>query len=135
MTRPFSSNLRELDKPHNIILPGRSLKNVTTNGNIQLLPSFHLIYLLYIPSFKFNLLSVSKLTNTSSYNFTFLSYKWLLQDQKTNTTILTVRVINNLYVLCSSLYLVYQNSSIKNSSLYANIIYFHVKNVLLLTLL
>lgn len=44
---------------------------VTHIGNVNFTPHFQLEHVYYIPSFKFNLLSVSQLTKTHSYSVTF----------------------------------------------------------------
>nr|GFB40710.1 hypothetical protein [Tanacetum cinerariifolium] len=56
-----------LTKPITVHLPDGNSKLVTTARHIQLTPSVMLFNVLYVPEFKFNLLSVGKIPNTQKY--------------------------------------------------------------------
>lgn len=68
-------------------------------GEIKLQNNVHLTEVLFVPCFKFNLLSIKKLTNTNLYSFVFSDSKWMIQDQRTYEVIVTGKVLNNLYIL------------------------------------
>jgi len=53
--------LEALSKPVFITLPDGSIKKVTLEGNVKLNDNLPLSTVLYVPEFKFNLLSVTKL--------------------------------------------------------------------------
>lgn len=56
-------NLSSISRPISVNLPDGSIKLVTRIGNIQLTPKLILKETLYTPCFRFNLLSVNKLSN------------------------------------------------------------------------
>ena len=55
--------------------------------------------MLYVPSFSFNLISISKLVSTNSCKLIFSSNSCLMQDVITQATIGTAKVRNRLYYL------------------------------------
>lgn len=57
------SSLNKLAKPVLVALPDGILKHVTSVGDIFLHPNLHIHKVLYVPEFKYNLLSVTKLLN------------------------------------------------------------------------
>lgn len=63
--RNMFDTLKPLAKPILIHLPDGSTKSVQFYGNVQLHETLCLRSILYIPSFKHNLLSVSRLTKTN----------------------------------------------------------------------
>jgi hypothetical protein len=66
MTSSFSSlnNTQLLNQPCPISLPNGDIVSITHTGTLRISPAISLPNVLYIPSFKFNLLSISKLTST-----------------------------------------------------------------------
>ena len=74
------TNITYLANPVHIILPDASLKTVTQIGEIALLPNLSLNNVLYVPKFKYNLLSVSKLLDDLPLYTNFYSYTCIFQD-------------------------------------------------------
>jgi hypothetical protein len=66
MTSSFSSldNTQLLNQPCPISLPNGDIVSITHTGTLRISPEISLPNVLYVPSFKFNLLSISKLTST-----------------------------------------------------------------------
>ena len=66
MTSSFSSldNTQLLNQPCPISLPNGDIVSITYTGTLRISPAISLPNVLYVPSFKFNLLSISKLTGT-----------------------------------------------------------------------
>lgn len=60
---------------------------ITLKGDIVLNETLVLHNVLYVPGFSFNLLSISHLTNHSSFDVTFLSTHCVLHDRLTKTVI------------------------------------------------
>lgn len=92
--------LKPLDKKFLIHLPDRNTKTVQYFGNIQLHKTLSLKGVLYIPSFKHNLL-------INGLKLTISPTSCTSQDLKTNKTIAVGREVNQLYYLdrnsfCSS---------------------------------
>lgn len=56
-----------------VYLPDSSIKYVQNVGQIELSTSLILTECLHIPSFKYNLLSVSKLSSTANIHFDFFN--------------------------------------------------------------
>lgn len=93
--------------------PDGIAKNVTHVGNINLTSKLVLKEVLYIPCFKFNLLSVNKLSNHTQVTFTFYPTHCLLQDLKIEVIFLAKgTVIGSLYVVDSFFY----NSSVLSNN-------------------
>lgn len=80
-------------------LPNGSIKRVTKIGNVRVTPKLILREVLYTPYFRFNLLSVNKVTEHDVVKFIFLSNQCLPQDQKTDEVLAKARLRNNLYIL------------------------------------
>jgi len=60
------SSIQTLSKPSTVTLPDRKYVSVTHIGTVILNEVLTLQGVLYVPSFKYNLLSVSKLTNQTN---------------------------------------------------------------------
>lgn len=73
-------------------------------GNVFLSPNLVLHDVLFIPYFKFNLLSVNKLYATANLKFTFHTGYCIMQDQKTETLLAKGNVLGSLYILDNSFY-------------------------------
>ncbi|KAK4410094.1 Retrovirus-related Pol polyprotein from transposon RE2 [Sesamum angolense] len=99
--------------PTTVHLPDGSVQVVTHTGTIQLYHDLVLSDVLLIPSFKYNLLSVSKLCNTAQINVVFQSTRCLLQDKESKKILVVGKLIDNLYVLDNSSF---SPDSIQNSS-------------------
>ena len=91
-----------------VILPGGSRISVTTSGTIQISTRLTLKDVLYIPDFKYNLLSISALTHNSTISVLFSSLACfifpdnpfnLLQEHIPGCMIGKGRLQNNIYVL------------------------------------
>ena len=80
-------------------LPNRHEVHATHSGTVHLTSSITLKDVLYIPSFSFNLISISKLISTNNYELIFSSNTCVLQDINTKAKIGTVEVSHGLYQL------------------------------------
>lgn len=83
-------------------LPNGECAHVTHIGEVQLSPSILLINVLCIPSFSFNLLSVSKLTMNHQCSIIFLANQCYLYDLITRKTIGMGELGGDLYYLSSA---------------------------------
>lgn len=88
-----------LHKPTTVSLPDGSIKNVYHIGNITLNSKLVFTDTVYLPSFKFNLLSVNKLAKTSHIKLIFNPTYCVLQDLKTEDILAIGKVIGSLYIL------------------------------------
>lgn len=79
-----------------VILPDRTNKSVAHIGIVILSPSLSLTEVLYMPSFKYNLLSVSKPSQTINLAVQFSSHACVLY-QVTNEVVATRNLIGGLY--------------------------------------
>lgn len=84
-------SLKPLTQIFFIHLPNGSTKIVQFYGNVRLHETLCLKIVLYIPSFKHNLLSVSRLSKTHDLKLNFYPTFCALQDQKTDRTIVVGR--------------------------------------------
>lgn len=80
-------------------LPNGQSINVDHIGTVNVLPHLKLDHVFHIPSFTFNLLSLSKLTVTGNINLFFHSNVCSIQDHTSKKTIGTARVLKGLYHL------------------------------------
>nr|DAD33238.1 TPA_asm: hypothetical protein HUJ06_012089 [Nelumbo nucifera] len=101
-------NLKLLHRPKPVtqitpvsLLDG-SVKLVHQIGDVHLSPKLTLADALYIPSFKFNLLSIGKLSKTAQIKFVFHPDKCILQDPQTEAVLAVGKVVGNLYILDKS---------------------------------
>ena len=83
-------------------LPNGEVALVTHIGTIQLFSQITLKNVLYVPSFTFNLLSVSALTKSQSVCLVFLSQFCFLQDLTCWSTIGIGKLHDGLYLLQDS---------------------------------
>ncbi|KAL0299191.1 UNVERIFIED_CONTAM: Retrovirus-related Pol polyprotein from transposon RE1 [Sesamum radiatum] len=83
-------------------LPDGTTQSVTHTGSVTLHPTLVLTDVLYIPNFKYNLLSVPKLCSHSSIEVKFYSSYCVLQDLVTKRIIAIGKLFQNLYVLDKS---------------------------------
>ncbi|XP_061372446.1 uncharacterized protein LOC133314915 [Gastrolobium bilobum] len=84
-----------------VVFPNDSSDFVSTVGSVCISESFLLLNVLCVPSFMFNLLSISALTRDSPFFANFSSSHCLLQDRASATTIGIARRYGDLYVLDS----------------------------------
>lgn len=82
-----------------VILPTGQSIQIEHIGSVQVTKSLLLTNVLYVPSFTFNLLSISSLTTTHSYIVNFLSNSCEIQDLFIGQLIGTSKRHNNLYIL------------------------------------
>ena len=106
-------NLDALSKPVYITLPDGSLKTVTLGGNVQLDEKIMLRKVLYVPEFKFNLLSVTKLLADQNLCIHLYSNECIFQDLTTSQVVAVAQEYNGLYKLESQA----NNKHIKRSGL------------------
>jgi len=90
-------NIKTLPKPIGITLPNGSLKTVIYFGQIHLTPTITIDHVLYVPDFKFNLLSVNKLLTAHNLLTLFLPDQCLIQDLSTGMVIAVAQSVNELY--------------------------------------
>lgn len=83
-------------------LADKRIKEVTQEGSVGLSSKIILENVLYIPSFKYNLISVNKLTTTTQSKFIFFPTYCLLEDQKTEHILLRGKAVGSLYVFYDS---------------------------------
>jgi len=95
------TNISTLAKPINVILPDASIKIVTTIGQVSLLPNLTLHNVLYVPDFKYNLLSVSKLLQNQTLYARFHSDICLFQVPTTDMVVAVGHKAGGLYRLDS----------------------------------
>ena len=95
------SNLSPPNIPHSITLANGSKAQVTGIGQASPLPSLSLNYVLFVPGCPFNLISISKLTDSLNCSITFSSKSFCIQDCNTGKTIGTGSVSQGLYYLHS----------------------------------
>lgn len=85
-----------------VTLPNNSQISVNFSGSIRLSTSVSLQGVLFIPTFQYNLLSVSALTRDNSISVQFFNDHCLLQDKFTLKTIGRGRIHDGLYILDDS---------------------------------
>lgn len=85
-----------------VTLPNNQKVEIAKTGTVQLSPSFVLKSVLFVPSFSYNLLSVSSLISSANCDVHFTSNTCVFQDPSVGKMIGMGRRIGNLYVLDSS---------------------------------
>ena len=68
------SDYRLVDTPHNVTLANGSLSTVAGSGHTYLSPDIKLLSVLHVPSFLFNLLSISKITKALNCSVNFYPF-------------------------------------------------------------
>lgn len=112
--------LKPLTKPILIHLRDGTTKPVKFCGDIHLHRTFCLKNVLYIPSFKHNLLSVSRLTKINYIKLTFYPTHCELQDQRTSEIVAVGSADNHLYFLNDKSFLINAHASCNLSSVFKN---------------
>jgi len=92
------TNLHPLSQYTSIVLPNGNITKVMQFGSVQLSANFCLHDVLYIPSFQFNLLSISKLLHDLNLLIVFYPCACFIQDLKTKE-IIAVGRLGGLYKL------------------------------------
>ncbi|XP_043808374.1 uncharacterized protein LOC122722242 [Manihot esculenta] len=93
------SNHRTLNRPSVVTLPDGSMKNITKIGTVPLNQNMQLLDVLYMPTFKYNLLSVSQITQTNKISVQFYHNQYILQDLVTKHLLAVGRMHQGLYRL------------------------------------
>lgn len=83
-------------------LPYRTVKFVSHIGDIKMNDKTTLTSALNVPSFKYNFLSVKKLTEPALLRVIFYPLCCLLQDLQTNWVIVVGKMVGRLYLLDGS---------------------------------
>ncbi|KAL2249992.1 UNVERIFIED_CONTAM: Copia protein [Sesamum indicum] len=91
--------LKPLDNETSIKLPNGIVQKVKLAGNIRLTKSILLTEVLYVPDFKYNLLSANRLCRDNPFKVIFTKDDCTMQDLQTNHVIAVGRQENRLYIL------------------------------------
>jgi hypothetical protein len=76
-----------IDTPHSATLANGSLYHVVGFGHTHLSPDIEFLSVLHVPSFPFNLLSISKITKALNCSVSFYPSLCIFQDLKTRRMI------------------------------------------------
>ena len=90
-------------KPIQIKMPNGSSVFAQFSGTVEFSPHFYLINVLFVPSFSFNLISVSKLISTLHCSLIFSLTHCVIQDTRSLRMIGLARLANGLYYMDESL--------------------------------
>ena len=88
--------------PITVSLPNGEQLIARYSRTVHILEFLVLTNVLYLPNFNFNLISISKFTNSMHYQLVFLANKCLIQEISTKRMIGTVDVESGLYKLKST---------------------------------
>lgn len=91
-------NIRKITDWH-VLLPNYLKLAATHIGNVHLSKYLVLHDVLFVPTFKYNLFSVTKLSSTSKYELVFTSTDFVIQDPLSKKKIGSAKVYNGLYHL------------------------------------
>ncbi|XP_058774998.1 uncharacterized protein LOC131649251 [Vicia villosa] len=103
-------------KPINVCLPNGSVVLAKHAGTIQFSPHLQLHNVLFTPEFSLNLVSVSKLCQSTNCNFIFSANDCYIQDVKTKKMIGLANQVEGLYRLKTSIDLITAETSISSIS-------------------
>ena len=93
------TNVKDIQPPLPVFLLDGSTHHVDKVSQVILRGVLSLIDVLYLPTYKYNLLLVDKLCTTSNVWFNFTSTFCHLQEAKTNRLVVVGRVLGTLYVI------------------------------------
>ena len=93
------SSITPLQFPLNISLPNSFKVTVTHIGSVSILPNLTLTNVLYVPVFRYNLLSVHRLSDQIKWNVLFTSGHCLLQDLLMKRVVAFGELREGLYLL------------------------------------
>lgn len=110
-------NLRTIDGS-NVTLPNHTQIPVKMCGDVILGPTLVLHDVLFVPQFKFNLLSVSALTIGSQLTLSFFHDGFIIQEAKTKKMIAKGDRVHNLYVLVTKTLNYVSNAFVNNVSVH-----------------
>ena len=82
-----------------VLLPSREKPNTVAKGSLPLNSIYYLHDVLFVPTFKVDLISISRLTRGLSCSVTFFPYWCILQDLATRRTIGLSKQRDRLYYL------------------------------------
>lgn len=100
---PFLHLLQDVQPCHTTLqLPNGATATISHVGNLMLSSSLKLTNVLCVPSFAYNLLSISKLLIDTSYQVTFLADKCFLQDENLHNLLELGKEDGGLYMLTTS---------------------------------
>ncbi|KAL0326887.1 UNVERIFIED_CONTAM: Retrovirus-related Pol polyprotein from transposon TNT 1-94 [Sesamum angustifolium] len=94
----FFHDLKPLSNTSSVSLPDDS-KQAVTHWQSHAFRHITLTHVLHVPHFKYNLLSVNRLSSSSHIDFIFSSSHCLLQDQRTKRILAVGKLIGKLYTL------------------------------------
>jgi len=95
-------NIKPVNSPLHISLPNSHKIKVTHWGNVRIFPNLILSNVLYVPSFRYNLLSIQKLCNQFNCLLIFSSYGVIIQGPSMKRFLVLGEVKKGLYILKSS---------------------------------
>ena len=90
-------NLQKCTQPITVYLPNGHTTTVTMVGSVQITPNLVLNGVLYIPTFTYNLISISRITNSTHSSVTFTHNKCIFQGHDGSKT--TGNLHGGLYTL------------------------------------
>ena len=94
-------SLNQFSQPHSIGLPNGQTLFITHYGDVQIYASIVLKNVLYVPSFRYNLVSISKLTTQLQTFVLFTDETCLMQDPSLKNKLAFGAIgqrINNLFL-------------------------------------
>ncbi|KAL0405604.1 UNVERIFIED_CONTAM: hypothetical protein Slati_3874300 [Sesamum latifolium] len=95
----LSHNIKPFPVTSSISLPDGSQQGLTHCGTINLSNHITLADVLHVSHFKYNLLSVTRLSASSHISFLFSPFHCLFQDQRTKRILAVGKLVGKLYVL------------------------------------
>ncbi|KAF7840931.1 BURP domain-containing protein BNM2A-like [Senna tora] len=95
-------NLRPVTGKNTVTLPDGSVKTVTFIGNAEVSKNLKLVNVLFVPEFKYNLISVGKLVCDSSVQVHFHSSGCIVQDLLSKSILAQGRLEKSLFILCKN---------------------------------
>jgi hypothetical protein len=88
-----------IDTPHDVTLANGSLSTVASSDHTHLSPDIKLLFVLHVPGFPFNLLSISKITKALNCSVSFYPSLCIFQDLKTWRMIGMGHEVGGLYYM------------------------------------
>ncbi|KAF7845046.1 uncharacterized protein G2W53_001951 [Senna tora] len=95
------SQIKEVKGSHTVNLPDGSVKNVSHIGEVVINSKILLKDVLYVPEFRYNLISVHRLAGSSNMKFNFDTAQCIMQDLLSSQVLAVGRVEKHLYLLDS----------------------------------
>ncbi|KAF7813378.1 Retrovirus-related Pol polyprotein from transposon TNT 1-94 [Senna tora] len=107
-------DLREITGLNTVTLPDGSVKHVKSVGTAILSDKLKLDNVLFVPDFRYNLISVSKMVTDLRVEVKFCSSGCVMQDQLSNQVIAEGRLERNLFVLSRSFNVILNSVALNN---------------------